>query len=70
MLACGPMTLPLFTASFATWRAAHDLLAEQPVHKPSLDAIVKLSIKAIPGARTADPARAHQPHRQRPALCR
>jgi len=48
------MTLPLFTASFASWRAAHDLVAEVPTRKPALDAVVKLSIKAIPGARTAD----------------
>ncbi len=48
------MTLPLFTASFACWRAAHDLVAEAPARRPALDAIVKLSIKAVPDARTAD----------------
>jgi S1-C subfamily serine protease len=54
MLAWREMTLPLFTASFASWRAAHDLVPEVPARKPALDAIVKLSIKAIPEARTAD----------------
>jgi S1-C subfamily serine protease len=54
MLAWREMTLPLFTASFASWRAAHDLVSELPAHKPALDGIVKLSIKAIPGARTAE----------------
>jgi len=48
------MSLPLFTAAFASWRATHDLIPEQPLRKPPLDAIVKLSIKAIPDARTAD----------------
>lgn len=48
------MTLPLFTASLACWRAAHDLIGEVPTRKPALDAIVKLSIKAIPDARTAE----------------
>lgn len=48
------MTLPLFTAAFASWRAAHELIAEVPVRKPALDGIVKLSIKSIADARTAD----------------
>jgi serine protease Do len=48
------MTLPLFTAAFACWRATHELLAETPAGKLPLDAIVKLSIKAVPDARTAD----------------
>ncbi len=48
------MTLPLFTAAFACWRATHELLAEAPARKLPLDAIVKLSIKAVPDARTAD----------------
>lgn len=48
------MTLPLFTAAFACWRATHELLAEVPARKLPLDAIVKLSIKAVPDARTAD----------------
>jgi len=48
------MTLPLFTASFACWRAAHDLIGEVPARKPALDAIVKLSIKTLPDARTAE----------------
>jgi len=48
------MTLPLFTAAFACWRATHELLAEVPARKLPLDAIVKLSIKAVSDARTAD----------------
>ena len=48
------MTLPLFTAAFASWRAAHELIAEAPARKPALDAIVKLSIKTMADARTAD----------------
>jgi S1-C subfamily serine protease len=48
------MTLPLFTASFACWRAAHDLIGEVPRKPPALDGIVKLSIKTIPDARTAE----------------
>ena len=48
------MSLPLFTAAFASWRAAHELVAEIPTRKPALDAIVKLSIKAMPDGRTAD----------------
>jgi S1-C subfamily serine protease len=54
MLAWRQMTLPLFTAAFATWRAAHELTPEVPARKPALDAIVKLSIKALPQARTID----------------
>jgi S1-C subfamily serine protease len=48
------MTLPLFTAAFACWRAAHELIGEVPARKPALDAVVKLSIKTLPGARTAE----------------
>ena len=48
------MTLPLFPASLACWRAAHDLIGETPARKPALDAIVKLSIKIMPDARTAE----------------
>lgn len=48
------MALPLFTASFASWRAAHDLVAEVPARKPPVDGIVKLSIKTLSQARTAD----------------
>jgi S1-C subfamily serine protease len=48
------MTLPLFSAAFACWRAAHELVGEVPARKPALDAIVKLSIKAVPNARTAE----------------
>jgi len=48
------MALPLFTAAFASWRAAHELVAEAPPRKPALEAIVKLSIKTMAEARTAD----------------
>ncbi len=48
------MALPLFTAAFASWRAAHELVAETPPRKSALDAIVKLSIKTMADARTAD----------------
>jgi S1-C subfamily serine protease len=48
------MALPLFTAAFASWRAAHDLVAEAPARKPAIDAVVKLSIKTLPEARTAE----------------
>jgi S1-C subfamily serine protease len=48
------MVLPLFSAAFASWRAAHDLVAEAPINKPPIDAVVKLSIKTLPQARTAE----------------
>jgi len=48
------MALPLFTAAFASWRAAHELVPETPARKLALDAIVKLSIKTMADARTAD----------------
>ena len=48
------MALPLFTAAFASWRAAHELVTEAPPRKPALEAIVKLSIKTMADARTAD----------------
>jgi S1-C subfamily serine protease len=54
MLAWSQMTLPLFTAAFASWRAAHDLTGELPTRKPAVDGVVKLSIKTLPDARTAE----------------
>ena len=48
------MPLPFFTASLAAWRAAY---SEPPGGYASVeesDAVVKLSIKAMPDARTAD----------------
>ena len=54
MLACQQMPLPLFSAAFASWRAAHNAVAETPANKPAIDAIVKLSIKTLPQARTAE----------------
>lgn len=48
------MSLPLFTAAFACWRATHELVAEAPARKLLTDGIVKLSIKTLPDARTAE----------------
>jgi S1-C subfamily serine protease len=45
------MTVSLFAASVAAWRATHGI--PQPA-QPPLDAVVKLSIRAVEGARTAD----------------
>jgi serine protease Do len=48
------MPIPFFTAALASWRAAY---AELPRRRPASDldtAVVKLSIKAVAGARTAD----------------
>ena len=45
------MTASLFAASVAAWRATNGI--PQP-HTPPLDAVVKLSIRAVEGARTAD----------------
>lgn len=47
------MSLPLFTASFACWRATHELVAEAPTRKLPTEGVVKLSIKTLPDARTA-----------------
>lgn len=48
------MTVSFFAAALSTWRAAHlaipDLRADSVPH----EAVVKLSIKAVPDARTAD----------------
>ncbi|HJQ64552.1 MAG TPA: S1C family serine protease [Burkholderiales bacterium] len=43
-----------FSAALSTWRASHAPLPGAVVESDSLDAIVKLSIKALPDARTAD----------------
>lgn len=48
------MSLPLFTAAFACWRATHELVAEAPVRRMPIEGIVKLSIKTLPDARTAE----------------
>ncbi len=45
------MTASLFTASVAAWRATNGI--PRPM-TPPLDAVVKLSIRAVDGARTAD----------------
>ena len=45
------MTVSLFAASLAAWRATNGI--PRPV-TPPLDAVVKLSIRAVDGARTAD----------------
>jgi S1-C subfamily serine protease len=43
-----------FSAALSTWRAVHAPLPGTAVESASLDAIVKLSIKALPDARTAE----------------
>lgn len=48
------MTPPLFTAAFTSWRAAHELIPDRPARKPPDNSVVKLSIKTLPEARTAD----------------
>jgi S1-C subfamily serine protease len=45
------MTVSLFSAALAAWRATNGIPAPA---SPPLDAVVKLSIRAIEGARTAD----------------
>ncbi len=45
------MTISLFSASVAAWRATNGIPRSAP---PPLDAVVKLSIRAVDGARTAD----------------
>lgn len=45
------MTVSLFAASVAAWRATNSI--PHPI-TPPLDAVVKLSIRAVDGARTAD----------------
>jgi S1-C subfamily serine protease len=48
------MPLPFFTAALASWRAAYTELPGFDATPEASDAVVKLSIKALPGARTAD----------------
>lgn len=48
------MPLPFFTAALAAWRAAYTDAPGAHPPAPALDAIVKLSIKAVADARTAD----------------
>ncbi|MCC7484302.1 MAG: serine protease [Burkholderiales bacterium] len=48
------MTVSFFTAALSTWRAAHVAVPEMPADTVPLEAVVKLSIKAVPDARTAD----------------
>ena len=43
-----------FSAALSTWRATHAPLPGAMAEPESLDAVVKLSIKALPDARTAD----------------
>lgn len=47
------MTPSIFSAALSSWRAVHTPLVDAAVTEP-LDAVVKLSIKAMPEARTAD----------------
>src|SRR5215210_5952277 len=48
------MPLPFFTASLAAWRAAYNEPPGGYATAEASDAVVKLSIKAMPDARTAD----------------
>ena len=48
------MTVSFFSAALSTWRATHAPLAEASGAVDAGDAVVKLSIKAMPGARTAE----------------
>ena len=47
------MPLPFFAASLASWRAAYTEMPGASLPEHALDAIVKLSIKAVADARTA-----------------
>ena len=47
------MTLPFFTAALASWRATYTPLGAAAVPAEAADAVVKLSIKAVENARTA-----------------
>ena len=49
-----PVTVSFFTAALSAWRAAHVAVPDLHPDDMPLDAMVKLSIKAVPGARTAD----------------
>lgn len=48
------MPLPFFSASLASWRAAYADLPTSPRAADAAQAVVKLSIKAVDDARTAD----------------
>jgi S1-C subfamily serine protease len=48
------VTVSFFAAALCTWRAAHIAVPEMHADAVPLDAVVKLSIKAVPEARTAD----------------
>ena len=48
------MTVSFFAAALSSWRAAHLAVPDLRADERSLDAVVKLSIKAVPNARTAE----------------
>lgn len=48
------MTVSFFTAALSAWRAAHVAVPELRADDVPPEALVKLSIKAVPDARTAD----------------
>ena len=48
------MTVSFFTAALSAWRAAHVAVPELRADNVPLEGVVKLSIKAVPDARTAD----------------
>jgi S1-C subfamily serine protease len=48
------VTVSFFTAALSTWRAAHLAVPDLHADEVALEAVVKLSIKSVPNARTAD----------------
>lgn len=48
------VSVSFFTAALSAWRAAHVAVPELRADSVPLDSVVKLSIKAVPDARTAD----------------
>ena len=48
------VTVSFFAATLSAWRAAHVAVPELHVDTLPLDAVVKLSIKTVPEARTAE----------------
>ena len=48
------MTVSFFTAALSAWRASHIAVPELRADGVPLEGVVKLSIKAVPDARTAD----------------
>ena len=48
------MTVSFFTAALSAWRAAHVAVPELRADNVPLEGVVKLSIKAVPDARTAE----------------